>query len=318
MALAAVLAAIGLLIGTAAAAAQGVSPDPTLPNEPLKPVSYEVVPGDTLLGIAHSFGITPETILWANGMSSGDLLRIGQKLTILPVSGVLHQLKAGESVLSIAATYGVEAGKIVEANQISDPSLVHEGDLLIVPGGVKKATRGAPPSRSGGGNPIGYTVKPGDTLSSIAATYGVQLSALQSANGLGDGDLLGIGQQLSIPGGQQPAPAAPHAGQEAAQDRESSSRGDQKDGQSFIANVTAYTILGRTATGTRTRWGTVAVDPRVIPLGSKIRVDGFEETFVAEDTGGGVRGNWIDIWFPDYGDALRFGIQSRRVTIVEP
>ncbi len=190
-------------------------------------------------------------------MVDENLLKIGQKLTILPVSGVLHRVTAGESVLGIAAAYGVEGGRIVEVNRISDPSLVREGDLLIVPDGV-----------------------------------------------------LGVDQQ--------PVAAEAQGGQEVAGDREASDRGNQKNGKSFIANVTAYTIQGGTATGTQTHWGTVAVDPRVIPLGSKIRIDGFEETFVAEDTGGGVRGNWVDIWFPDHNDALRFGIQSRRVTIVEP
>ncbi len=318
VAFAAILSAIGLLAAAAPVAAQAVSPDPSLSRSPLNIVTYEVVPGDTLSGIAQSFGITPETILWANGMSSGDLIKAGQKLTILPVSGVLHQLKAGESVLSVAAAYGVEGSKIVEANQISDPSLVREGDLLLVPGGVMKATPPASPARPAAEQAgVIYTVAPGDTLSSIAASNGVTISSLQSANGLGDSDLLRIGQQLSIPGGQQEV-LAETQGQEAAEDREASNRGNQPEGKSFIATITAYTISGGTATGTQTRWGTVAVDPRVIPLGSKIRIDGFEETFVAEDTGGGVRGNWVDIWFPDHGDALRFGMQSRRVTIVEP
>ncbi len=105
---------------------------------------------------------------------------------------------------------------------------------------------------------------------------------------------------------------------EAAPERSASSRGGRRDGQSFIALVTGYAIQGRTATGQPTEWGIVAVDPSVVPLGSKIQIDGFEETFVAADTGGAVKGNWVDIWFPSYGEAKRFGIQSRRVTIVEP
>ena len=273
-----------------------------------------------MLGIAQNFGITPETILWANGMSSGDLLRIGQKLTILPVSGVLHQVKTGESVSSIAATYGVDAARIVDANQISDPSLVREGDLLIVPGAVMTSApaSASPGSGSEGTASIQYAVKPGDTLSSIAAAFGVPVSALQSANSLGNSDFLGIGQLLSIPGATQPVAPQQPAAEAPAQERETSSRGAPQDGKSFIANITAYTIQGRTAIGTRTRWGIVAVDPSLIPLGTKIRIDGFEDTFVAEDTGGGVRGNWVDIFFPNYADAIRFGIQSRRVTIVEP
>ena len=74
----------------------------------------------------------------------------------------------------------------------------------------------------------------------------------------------------------------------------------------------------RTATGTTPRWGTVAVDPRVIPLGSRLLIEGFEEmVFVAEDTGSSIRGNIIDVWFDDAAAARRFGTQTRMVTILE-
>ena len=110
-------------------------------------------------------------------------------------------------------------------------------------------------------------------------------------------------------------PAAGGEGEEA--DRSGSGRGGSRDGKSFIAVVTGYAIQGRTATGAITRWGLVAVDPTVIPLGSKLLIDGFEETFVAADTGGGVKGAFVDIWFPSYSEAMRFGAQARRVTIVD-
>ena len=243
--------------------------DPSTPTLPPKVSTYEVVAGETLLGIARNFGITPETILWANGMASGDLIGIGQKLTILPVSGVLHEVKPEESVLSIAESYHADPAEIVEANQITDPSLVREGDLLLVPGGV---------------------MKPG----------GSEAPAADPA-----------------PTAAPAATPAPEPVADSNQDRESSSRGGPRDGKSFVATMTAYAIQGRTATGTHTSWGVIAVDTATIPLGSNVRIDGFEELFVAEDTGGGIRGNWVDLWFPNYADAMRFCIQARRVTIVE-
>jgi 3D (Asp-Asp-Asp) domain-containing protein len=63
-------------------------------------------------------------------------------------------------------------------------------------------------------------------------------------------------------------------------------------------------------------WGTVAVDPSVIPLGSRLLIDGYDMVFVAEDTGGGIRGNHVDIFFPDYASAVRFGVQTRMVTVL--
>lgn len=58
------------------------------------------------------------------------------------------------------------------------------------------------------------------------------------------------------------------------------------------------------------------MDPGVIPLGSRIMIEGFDNVFTAEDTGGAVRGNHIDIYFPDRAEAIRFGVQHRTVIIL--
>jgi len=71
---------------------------------------------------------------------------------------------------------------------------------------------------------------------------------------------------------------------------------------------------GITATGKKAKWGTIAVDSEVISLGSKLRIEGFENTiFRAEDVGGAVKGNHIDIWFPDHQQARQFGRQMRQI-----
>ena len=81
--------------------------------------------------------------------------------------------------------------------------------------------------------------------------------------------------------------------------------------------VSDHVIFPRTATGSTPRWGTVAVDPRVIPLGSRLLIEGFDGmVFVTEDTGGAVRGNVIDVWFDEPAAAARFGTQSRTVTVL--
>jgi 3D (Asp-Asp-Asp) domain-containing protein len=68
---------------------------------------------------------------------------------------------------------------------------------------------------------------------------------------------------------------------------------------------------GITATGKRARWGTVAVDKRIIKLGSRLRIEGFPDTiFRAEDVGGAIKGNHIDVWFPSHREALKFGVQE--------
>jgi 3D (Asp-Asp-Asp) domain-containing protein len=94
--------------------------------------------------------------------------------------------------------------------------------------------------------------------------------------------------------------------------------------RTFIAKMTAYAdgVGGipkgaRTYSGTRTRWGVVAVDPKVIPIGSTLLIEGYDGvTFVAEDVGGGIKGESIDIWLPDAKEAKTYGTQYRRVTIL--
>lgn len=70
-----------------------------------------------------------------------------------------------------------------------------------------------------------------------------------------------------------------------------------------------------TATGTVPTSGrTIAVDPTIIPLGSEVSIGG--NLYVAEDTGGAIRGNRIDICFDTHYEALQFGIQYKNVFIV--
>ena len=76
---------------------------------------------------------------------------------------------------------------------------------------------------------------------------------------------------------------------------------------------------GITATGTTATEGrTIAVDPRVIPYGSTVTLyyeDGTVHTYTAEDCGGGIKGNRLDIYFDDHQAALQFGVQSAMVYV---
>ncbi len=85
-------------------------------------------------------------------------------------------------------------------------------------------------------------------------------------------------------------------------------------GFSILARITAYSdgpeggaIGFITRSGTVTRWGVVAVDPSVIPLGSRLLIAGMPGVYQAEDTGSGVIGNWVDVWLPTPEEARNFG-----------
>jgi 3D (Asp-Asp-Asp) domain-containing protein len=75
-----------------------------------------------------------------------------------------------------------------------------------------------------------------------------------------------------------------------------------------------YSLTGRTATGAPTGWGVVAVDPAVIPLGTRLTIPGYGDA-VAADTGAGVSGATIDLWFPTREEALAWGARTITITL---
>jgi 3D (Asp-Asp-Asp) domain-containing protein len=84
-------------------------------------------------------------------------------------------------------------------------------------------------------------------------------------------------------------------------------------GGSLTVTATGYALPGTTSSGLAVGWGVAAVDPAVIPLGTHMTVPGYG-TAVAADTGGGVAGATIDLWFPTLAQANAWG--RRTVTIV--
>lgn len=98
-------------------------------------IEYAVESGDTLSGIAQKFDISLETVLWANDLTKNSPLRVGQKLTILPVSGIMHLVKKGETATQIAKAHKADLSEITEFNKLSEEAEIFAGDLLIIPGG---------------------------------------------------------------------------------------------------------------------------------------------------------------------------------------
>ena len=84
--------------------------------------------------------------------------------------------------------------------------------------------------------------------------------------------------------------------------------------QTMTVSSTGYALRGRTASGLPTGWGIVAVDPSVIPLGTRMTIPGYGEG-VAADTGGAVRGATIDLWFPTLAQAMAWGRKTVTITL---
>jgi len=85
-------------------------------------------------------------------------------------------------------------------------------------------------------------------------------------------------------------------------------------GRTLTVTSTGYSLPGRTATGIPVGWGVIAVDPAVIPLGTRLTVPGYGEG-VAADTGSAVRGDTIDLWFPSLGQARTWGRRTVTITL---
>jgi 3D (Asp-Asp-Asp) domain-containing protein len=84
--------------------------------------------------------------------------------------------------------------------------------------------------------------------------------------------------------------------------------------QRLVVDVVAYSLPGRTSSGRPVARGVVAVDPRIIPLGTRLHVPGYGKG-VAADTGSAIRGHLIDVWFPTRAEARAWGRKTITITV---
>lgn len=102
-------------------------------------VEYTVQPGDLLSFIASDYGVSVNSIMWANNLPNANSIYPGQILRIPPVSGVIHKVKTGDTVASIAKKYGVEPDKILSFNNRKEGQPLEIDEELIVPDGQIKS-----------------------------------------------------------------------------------------------------------------------------------------------------------------------------------
>lgn len=130
-----------------------------IPDRPRSEVvTYEVVEGDTIFSIAERYGLTPESIAWANDRSIIGRLRPGRVINVLPVEGVYHQVVGSQTVAEIAAAYGITDPYVVidsEYNSIfgaAPDTVLPSGTWLVIPGGVAEQIAWTPKVDREGGN----------------------------------------------------------------------------------------------------------------------------------------------------------------------
>ena len=108
-------------------------------------LEYLVQDGDTLGSIAEKFGISLDTVLWANSLSKNSKVKSDQRLIILPVSGTLHEVRSGETLSSIAKKYKAKSSEIIAFNNLTGEQDIQVGDIFVVPDGVMPVQQTAVP-----------------------------------------------------------------------------------------------------------------------------------------------------------------------------
>lgn len=232
-----------------------------------------------------------------------------------------HTVQSGDTLYRIAVNNGVSVNDIKQANNLNS-NMIYPNQVLKLGKAEAKTSNSSKT----------YTVKAGDTLYRIATNNGVSVSQLMTWNGL-KSDLIFPGQQFSVKGAKAATVAndaptsAPKTSTSAPVTKTASSTTQTQapaSGKTMTVEATAYTpycagCSGITATGIDVRSNpnqkVIAVDPSVIPLGSKVWVEGYGEA-IAGDTGGAIKGNKIDILMPTQEQAINFGRQSITIKVL--
>ncbi|WP_430786013.1 LysM peptidoglycan-binding domain-containing protein [Virgibacillus flavescens] len=254
------------------------------------------------------------------------LLIIGVAATTASAAENEYKVQKGDTLWNIAIDHHTNVDELMEINELDSS--------LILPNQVLKVKES---------NIEYYTVKKGDTLTHISKTYGnsVTIANLKEWNEL-PSDLIITGQQLVV-NGEKPihkkvkkrTERTTHTTTQVsknesakAKERNVKSKDESKDkkidGRTFSVEATAYTAYctgcsGITATGVNLKANpnakVIAVDPNVIPLGTKVYVEGYGYA-VAADTGGAIKGNKIDLHVPTKNQAYSWGRRTVKITIV--
>ena len=185
--------------------------------------SVTVQPGDTLSDIADRQGVSLNQLMQANGITNPDMVVAGQKLVLpgsrrataaaapreLPTAP--YTVKSGETISEIADRFGTSTERLIQLNGISNPNLVVAGTRLAIPG--RPSSSAAPRSTAAPRNAKEHVVRSGESLSTIADSYGLPVERLVAINKIDDPDLVMSGARLKLqappPVKATPKPATP-------------------------------------------------------------------------------------------------------------
>ena len=192
--------------------------------------SVVVQPGDTLSEIAMRHGLSLQRLMQLNGISDPSHVEAGRRLVVAAGSatggsgsggasrrgnsgsGGTHTVQSGETLSEIAARYGTSTSRLMELNGIGNADLVVSGTRLALPvrPGAAQAQTASRERPAYDRTAKVHVVRPGESLSQIAAGYRIPIDRLVALNSLSDPDLLTSGTRLTLvgtPPAARPAPA---------------------------------------------------------------------------------------------------------------
>ncbi len=259
-----------------------------------------------------------KTLLSFVAVASITVAMSGQKTSAQEIT-----VKKGDTLWGISQKYDTSVDNIKRLNDLDSDTIVENTKLV-----VKKDT----PT---------YKVKKGDNLWKISKDKNVSINELRSWNQL-KSIVIHPGQVLKLAGDGQAATTTTNtaktenttttkavkqttqtpAKKEVPVQKTAASK--EKAGKTITVSATAYTAncngcSGTTATGVNLKANpdakVIAVDPNVIPLGSKVYVEGYGYA-TAADTGGAIKGNKIDVFIPSHSEALQWGRKTVNVQVL--
>ncbi|MBY0027683.1 LysM peptidoglycan-binding domain-containing protein [Priestia aryabhattai] len=316
--------------------------------------TYHVEKGDTLWKVAQKHSVSVDELKDANNLTS-NIIYPNQELNVATIKEMTHKVQQGNTLWSISQQYGVTVDQIKEWNGLTSDLIYPGEQLKIQsPNGQAQQSSPSvaqtAPEAQQAQAPAEQTQKEQQQAQAEQAQkeqqqaqaeqaqkeqQQAQAEQAQKEQQQAQAEQAQTEQQQAQAEQAQTEQQQAQAEQaqkeqqqaqaeQAQKQQQPAESSQQASGKSMTVEATAYTAncagcSGTTATGVDLKANpnqkVIAVDPSVIPLGSKVYVEGYGEA-VAADTGGAIKGNRIDIFVPSEGDAQQFGRKSVKITVM--
>ncbi|WKU25919.1 LysM peptidoglycan-binding domain-containing protein [Priestia megaterium] len=291
--------------------------------------TYHVEKGDTLWKVAQKHSVSVDELKDANNLTS-NIIYPNQELNVATIKEMTHKVQQGNTLWSISQQYGVTVDQIKEWNGLTS-DLIYPGEQLKIqsPNGQAQQSspsvaQAAPEAQQAQAEQAQKEQQQAQAEQAQKEQQQAQAEQAQKEQQQAQAEQAQKEQQQAQAEQAQKEQQQAQAEQAPKEQQQPAESSQQASGKSMTVEATAYTAncagcSGTTATGVDLKANpnqkVIAVDPSVIPLGSKVYVEGYGEA-VAADTGGAIKGNRIDVFVPSEGDAQQFGRKSVKITVM--